>query len=50
MTTYGLMNIINLKSRISFRNNYLKLALENRLIKMTNLDKPTSKNQMYYKV
>lgn len=25
-------------------------ALENGLIKMTNPDKPTSKNQMYYKV
>ena len=41
---------LNMKSRISFRDNYLNPALENGLIKMTNPDKPTSKNQMYYKV
>lgn len=50
MNTVELMNKLNMKSRISFRDNYLKPALENGLIKMTNPDKPTSKNQMYYKV
>jgi len=50
MTTSELMEKLNMKSRISFRNNYLNPALENGLIKMTNPDKPTSKNQMYYKV
>ena len=50
MTTSELMEKLNMKSRISFRDNYLKPALENGLIKMTNPDKPTSKNQMYYKV
>ena len=45
-----LMEKLNMKSRISFRDNYLNPALENGLIKMTNPDKPTSKNQMYYKV
>ena len=50
MTTTELMEKLNMKSRISFRENYLNPALENGLIKMTNPDKPTSKNQMYYKV
>ena len=50
MTTSELMEKLNMKSRISFRENYLNPALENGLIKMTNPDKPTSKNQMYYKV
>ena len=50
MTTFELMEKLNMKSRISFRDNYLSPALENGLIKMTNPDKPTSKNQMYYKV
>ena len=50
MTTTELMGKLNMKSRISFRDNYLNPALENGLIKMTNPDKPTSKNQMYYKV
>ena len=50
MTTSELMEKLNMKSRISFRDNYLTPALENGLIKMTNPDKPTSKNQMYYKV
>ena len=50
MTTVELMEKLNMKSRISFRDNYLNPALENGLIKMTNPDKPTSKNQMYYKI
>jgi len=50
MTSNEIMEKLGMKSRISFRNNYLNPALENGLIKMTNPDKPTSKNQMYYKV
>lgn len=50
MPTSELMEKLDMKSRISFRDNYLNPALENGLIKMTNPDKPTSKNQMYYKV
>ena len=49
LTTRELMARLNLKSRISFRDNYLKPALLNGLIKMTNPNKPTSKNQTYYK-
>ena len=50
MTTSEMMERLELKSRISFRENYLKPALEDGLVKMTIPDKPTSKNQMYYKV
>ena len=50
MTTKELMEKLGMKSRISFRDNYLNPAIENGLIKMTNPDKPTSKNQMYYRV
>lgn len=50
MTSLELMEKLGLKSRISFRDNYLNPAIENGLVKMTNPEKPTSKNQMYYKV
>lgn len=45
-----LMEKLNLKSRNSFRDNYLRPAIEAGLIGMTLPDKPTSKNQMYYKL
>lgn len=45
-----LMDRLNLRSRVSFRKNYLLPALEAGLIEMTVPDKPTSKNQMYFKV
>ncbi len=41
---------LNLKSRVSFRKNYLLPALEAGLIGMTIPKKPTSKNQMYFKI
>ena len=44
-----LMYKLNLKSRIGFRNNYLKPAIDMGLIEMTEPDKPTSKNQKYFK-
>lgn len=50
LTTTEMMSKLGLKSRVSFRENYLKPALESGLIKMTIPNKPTSKNQMYYKV
>lgn len=45
-----LMEKLNLKSRLGFRKNYLQPALEVGLIAMTEPDKPTSKNQKYYKI
>ena len=50
MTLSELMEKLKMKSRTSFRDNYLLPAIENGLIKMTIPDKPTSRNQMYYKV
>lgn len=44
-----LMDRLGLKSRIGFRKYYLIPALEAGLVEMTIPDKPTSKNQMYYK-
>ena len=49
LSSQELMEKLEMKSRMSFRKNYLKPALENGLIKMTKPDKPTSKNQTYYK-
>lgn len=49
MTAFEIMEKLGLKSKESFRENYLNPALDNGLIKMTLPDKPTSKNQMYYK-
>mgnify|MGYP002522833609 FL=1 len=45
-----LMEKLNLKSRLGFRKNYLKPALDAGLIGMTEPDKPTSKNQKYFKI
>ena len=48
-TTSELMKLLNLKSRISFRENYLIPAIENGFVKMILPNAPTSKNQAYYK-
>lgn len=48
-TTKELMNLLNMKSRVSFRKNYLLLAIEKDLIKISLPNSPTSKNQTYYK-
>lgn len=49
-TAKFLMEKLKLKSLKGFRQNYLHPALELGLIKMTIPDKPTSKNQKYYKI
>ena len=48
-TTKELMNLLNMKSRDSFRKNYLLPAIEKDLIKISLPNSPTSKNQTYYK-
>lgn len=48
-TTTELMKLLNMKSRNSFRENYLVPAIESGVVKMTFPDNPTSKNQTYYK-
>lgn len=50
MSAVELMEKLGLKSRQTFRKNYLQPALEAGLIGMTNPDKPTNRNQRYYKV
>lgn len=45
-----LMERLKLKSRDGFRKNYIVPALEAGLIGMTEPDKPTSKNQKYFKL
>ena len=47
--TVELLDKLNLKSRETFRKNYLNPALEMNLIQMTIPDKPTSRNQRYIK-
>ena len=48
-TTSELMTLLNLKSRLSFRKNYLNPAIQSKRVKMSLPDVPTSKNQTYYK-
>lgn len=50
MTAQELMEKLKLKSRDGFRKNYLTPAIEAGLIGMTIPDKPTSRNQRYYKI
>lgn len=50
MSAQELMAKLNLKSRDGFRKNYLLPAIQAGLIGMTIPDKPTSKNQRYFKV
>ncbi|MBE6123977.1 MAG: Fic family protein [Erysipelotrichaceae bacterium] len=45
-----IMELLNIKSKETLRANYLDPAISNGLIKQTLPDKPTSKNQKYYKV
>ena len=50
MSANQIFEKLNIKSKETFRAKYLDLALNEGLVKMTIPDKPTSKNQMYYKV
>jgi len=50
MTLTELMQKVGLKSRDTFRKNYIIPALEAGLIGMTEPDKPRSKNQRYFKI
>lgn len=48
-TSKAIMEQLGLKSRETFRKNYLKPAIELGLVRMTLPDKPNSKNQRYLK-
>ena len=48
-TTNELMDLLDMKSRTSFRENYLIPSIDNGVVKMSFPDNPTNKNQTYYK-
>ena len=48
-TSLAIMNLLGLKSKETFRKNYMNPALEYNLVKMTLPDKPNSRNQRYIK-
>lgn len=48
-TSSGIMELLGLKSKETFRKNYMNPALKYNLVKMTIPDKPNSKNQRYIK-
>ena len=45
----NLLSMVDMKSRASFRENYLIPAIDNGFIKMTFPNNPTNKNQTYYR-
>ncbi len=49
MSASEIMGLLGMKSRVSFRQNYLQPAIEAGLIGLTVPDKPTSSNQRYFK-
>jgi len=50
MSSNEIMEKLGIKSKETFRANYLDPAIDSGLVKMTYPDKPTSKNQRYYKI
>ena len=50
MSANEIMEKLGIKSKETLRANYLNPAIENGLVKLSMPDKPTSKNQRYYKV
>lgn len=48
-TSSAIMELLGLKSKETFRKNYMTPALKYNLVKMTHPDKPNSKNQRYIK-
>ncbi len=49
MTANDIMNKLGIKSKETLRSTYLEPAINEGLVALTIPDKPTSKNQMYYK-
>lgn len=50
MSAVKLMEKLGLKSRVTFRKNYIQPALAAGLTAMTDLDTPTNRNQRYFKI
>ena len=49
-TASSIMTLLGLKSRETFRKNYMNPAIESGFVQMTIPDKPNSKNQRYVKI
>ena len=49
-TASEIMNKLGIKSKETLRSTYLDPAIKEGLVALTIPDKPTSKNQMYYKI
>ena len=49
MSASEIMEHLGIKSKETLRNVYLDPAIEEGFVELTIPDKPTSKNQMYYK-
>jgi len=49
MSASEIMALLGMKSRLSFRTNYLQPAIEAGLVGLTDPDTPTSRNQRYFK-
>ena len=50
MTANDIMNKLGIKSKETLRSTYLDPAINEGTVALTIPDKPTSKNQMYYKI
>lgn len=50
MTANEIMDKLGIKSKETLRSTYLEPAIKEGLVRQTIPDKPTSKNQMYYKI
>ena len=50
LTATEIMEKLGIKSKETLRSSYLEPAIQEGLVELTIPDKPTSKNQMYYKI
>lgn len=50
MTANDIMDKLGIKSKETLRSTYLDPAIKEGVVALTIPDKPTSKNQMYYKL
>ena len=50
MTAYEIMSQLNIKSKETLRNSYLNDAIKEKLVFLTIPNKPTSRNQKYYRI
>ena len=50
MTANQIMEKLGIKSKETLRTTYLDPAIKKDVVRLTIPDKPTSKNQMYYKL